>query len=94
MAIKTQPDLFSEVINDPQMLSALEDWLEAKEDLEPIRKAFGDHDKRVKGLMAELEPGSYRCGRFTIAVTERAAKHVEFDVGDTRRVAIRLFEED
>jgi hypothetical protein len=62
-------------LDDPQILTALENWNSEKEGMDRARENFRAAEKVLQGLVTEknLEAGTYRIGRWVVEVSEVAA---------------------
>ncbi len=85
-------------INDPDLESALERRLRAKQD---VAEASGVVKKAHEDVLRELakhppipEDAAYRVGRFRIAIRHVEGRHVEFDTDDSDQLSFTLLGED
>lgn len=85
-------------INNPDLESALERRLRAKDDVSEARGVYKTHDKEVKAeieKVGDFPPDSaLRVGRFRITKRHVDAKHVEFDADARDQISIGLVDED
>jgi hypothetical protein len=91
LALDEQP------IEDTELEAALEERLRRQTIASETRKAFDEAHEAANAEIAKLElpeGGAVRCGRFRIARTSVAARHVAFDAKATSRVRISLIGEE
>lgn len=79
------------LVEDEVLSKALEGRLRAHDDIAEIRSVYKEHDAKVKervGVLDLADGDAIRVGRFRIAKTAVAAKHVAFDTDPTSRLTI------
>lgn len=85
-------------VNDPDLESALERRLRAKDDVSEVRVAYKVAHKEVNALLDKVADfpadSALRVGRFRITKRQVEAKHVEFDAEAREQISIGLVDED
>jgi hypothetical protein len=95
-AIEATPQLrlVEEALDDDDLAAQLEEWQAAKEALVGPRQRYTRVDAQIKAALDDLGAGEYRCGRFRIRVSHGEARRVEFERASSKRIAIKLFDDD
>lgn len=81
------------VVDEPKLLSALEDREAKKATVSAARLDLKVVDDEVRTRIAALDLGvdtAVRIGRFRITKTMAEARHVEFDAEAKERISIKL----
>lgn len=89
---QVQIGLLDKLIDDSELLDALDDWAQAKANADEPRAALVAATKHVKGLVErrELTEGEHRCGAYVIRIVKSDARHVEFDLVSKVRIGLKM----
>jgi hypothetical protein len=95
--VDAQDGLFDKVIEDGDLIAALERREEARARKLSATKAYKVEDDNAKSLLVnhDIQVGdTVRAGRFRLTKTAIAANHVEFDTSGSERLSIGTINEE